>query len=437
MAISGGIVGFVAINGLFSSTASVITNSSGIFANGTTVTAMNTLAQNLTTCTIKEDATFAVEWAILILMSFVTWVVATRPAEIVFIFFFDSWRSKRARSKRGKRGEGRTDFGGGGGAEGAQVVPSWHPGDPGDKGDLKGDTREKGGMEMVVNPMEAHDYRSRRISASECSDRSLVNHGGSGGRTNGSRVSVVVENTCSVVSSSRAAQPGSFMVDAHDTHEGKRGGDGGRDGDDGGGDYGGDEGGGGWTRDGGHVDALTASRLRGHSSATDDMVRVGDGGGDEGEGGEWGGNGDGGRGHTYGFGSGGGMGAAEARHFANQEIIDDHAKNRRKVRGIKKDFGVIPQSHAAATTDEAGEAGEKGEKGEKAARERSFFAAHKAAAGEKKRGEAMEEAAMIASLDPEAKDKYVCRPCVPVYHEWCIVLCMGYGLLPYQLLDSK
>ena len=81
----GGIVGFVAINGLFSTQGEIGRNDTDI----------GVLAKQVTSCEIKESFEFAAEWAILVLTSFLTWALISRPASITFIFFLNKWRHSR------------------------------------------------------------------------------------------------------------------------------------------------------------------------------------------------------------------------------------------------------------------------------------------------------------------------------------------------------
>ena len=96
----GFIVGYVAINGLF--TQDVSQEKSALGHNGTNGTANGTaggtlsdIAAQLTTCKIEETADFAAEWAIMIATSLATWALATRPASITLGFFISRCRHKK------------------------------------------------------------------------------------------------------------------------------------------------------------------------------------------------------------------------------------------------------------------------------------------------------------------------------------------------------
>ena len=80
------IVGYVAINGLFTQDPPPQGGGRHNATAAINVTALADMASQVTTCKIKETSDFAAEWAVLIATSVATWVIVTRPSVITLLF---------------------------------------------------------------------------------------------------------------------------------------------------------------------------------------------------------------------------------------------------------------------------------------------------------------------------------------------------------------
>ena len=198
------IVGYVAINGLFTQDSPPQGGGGNNATAAINVTTLADMASQVTTCKIKETSDFAAEWAVLIVTSVATWVIVTRPTVITLLFFAERVVANMRRKREPAGNEGNED------CSTNSAVNATSKG----KGKGKDNIGDKGGVgENDTGMVEMTSGHSRII---DMDDVDQVHHDNPMRRMNGSGATSPSENDKQGSSAHTAvvhtAAPGSFLV---------------------------------------------------------------------------------------------------------------------------------------------------------------------------------------------------------------------------------